>query len=120
MKLLPILLLAMSIAVHAQDYTYTNNNGTIIITGYTGVGGSVTIPDMITGLPVTSIGPSAFSGLTNLTSVTIPDGVTNIGDSAFLNCFNLTNVAIPASVISIGNFAFNVCSNSLLKNSQKD
>ena len=37
-------------------YTYTTNNGTITITGYTGPGGAVTIPGTINGLPVTSIG----------------------------------------------------------------
>ena len=33
----------------------------ITITGYTGSGGDVILPDTINGLPVTSIGASAFS-----------------------------------------------------------
>ena len=57
--------------VQAQDYTYITNSGTITITGYTGPGGDVTIPDRINGLPVTSIGAYAFYGCTNLISVTI-------------------------------------------------
>jgi hypothetical protein len=64
----------------AQDFTFMNTKGTITITGYTGPGGAVTIPTTINGLPVTSVGDRAFSGLNNLTGVTIPDSVTNLGD----------------------------------------
>ncbi len=37
----------------------------------------------------TSIGDSAFSGCTSLTSITIPDSVTSIGYAAFYGCTNL-------------------------------
>ena len=58
---------------------------------------------------VTSIGESAFSKCTSLTSVAIPDSVTSIGDYAFTNCTSLTSVAIPDSVTSIGFRAFDNC-----------
>ena len=58
---------------------------------------------------VTSIGASAFSGCSNLTSVEIPEGVKSIGDSAFWDCIGLTGVPIPESVESIGAFAFHGC-----------
>jgi hypothetical protein len=60
---------------------------------------------------VVSIGESAFSGCTNLVSITISDSVTNIGDSVFYECTNLTGVTIPDSVTSIGSSAFNGCTN---------
>ncbi len=121
-RLLPLLLLLMlPAAVQAQSYTntygiwgYTTTNGTITITGYTGPGGDVTIPDRIpdttNGLPVTSIGANAFSDCTSLANVTIPNSVTSIGAQAFYYCTSLTSVTIPNSVTNIGGGAFFVCS----------
>jgi len=71
-------LLFLAGAVHAQ-YNYTTNNGAITITGYTGPGDVLAIPGVLTGLPVTTIGDSAFNGNTSLTNVTIPGSVLNIG-----------------------------------------
>ena len=58
---------------------------------------------------VTSIGNSAFSGCSGLTSINIPNRVESIGDAAFYDCSNLTSVTIPNSVESIGLFAFRNC-----------
>jgi hypothetical protein len=96
-------------AVVQAQFNYTNTNGTITITGYTGPGGAVTIPSTINGLPVTSIGDWAFGGCNSLTSVTIPNSVTSIGDGAFFDCTSLTSVTIPDSVTSIGAGAFDSC-----------
>ena len=52
----------------------------VAITGYTGSGGDVILPDTINGLPVTNLGDYAFTYCTSLTSVTIPNSVTNIGN----------------------------------------
>jgi len=92
------------------QFTFTTNNGTLTITGYTGSGGAATIPSTIYGLPVTSIGEDAFYNNTSLTSVTIPNSVTSIGAAAFNYCSRLTNVIIGDSVTNIGNEAFANCS----------
>jgi hypothetical protein len=108
-RLLPLLLLALPAAVHAEDFIYTTNDGAITITGYNGPGGAVTIPDTINDLPVTGIGNAAFAHCTSLTSVTIPNSVTSIGDWAFEFCTSLTSVAIPNGVTAIGSDAFFDC-----------
>lgn len=106
------LLMASAATVKGDDFTYTTNypaTNTITITGYTGPGGSVTIPGTINGLPVTCIGHGTFANCNCLTNVTIPNSVTSIGNSAFTSCGSLTNIIIPDSVISIGNEAFEYC-----------
>lgn len=58
---------------------------------------------------VISIGESAFSGCTGLTSVNIPSGVTNIGILAFSSCTGLISVDIPNTVTDIYQQAFQGC-----------
>ncbi len=58
-----------------------------------------------TGSQLTSIGEQAF-GRCKLTSVTIPDGVTTIGNGAFMSCSNLTSVTFGSGVETIGASAF--------------
>ena len=65
---------------------------------------------IIIGNRVTTIGQTAFSGCSSLTSVTIPNSVTTIKEYAFSGCSSLTSVTIPNSVTTIGESAFNQCS----------
>ena len=114
----------LSLYVHAHDayidgiyYNLDTNNKTATVTydttGRNKYSGSVTISSTIsyqsTTYIVKNIGESAFSGCSNLTSVTIPNSVTSIDSEAFSGCSNLTSVTIPNSVTSIGNYAFHNC-----------
>jgi hypothetical protein len=56
------------------------------------------------------IGPEAFDGCANMTSITIPNSIVSIGRSAFGDCKSLPLVTIPDNVTSIGEFAFGGCS----------
>lgn len=94
-------------------------NNTAEIQNYSGPGGSVIIPTyvqypgegnggaggnggdggaIVEGPPssnfirVSSIGAEAFKGHTDITSITIPEGVESIGASAFSGCTNLANI----------------------------
>jgi hypothetical protein len=106
--LLLLLLLTLPAVVQAQ-FTYTTNNRSITITGYTGTNAVMTIPSSTNGLPVTSIGDDAFSFCTSLTSITIPDSVTSIGEEAFYGCTVLQSGIIGNGVTNIGQYAFWDC-----------
>ena len=45
----------------------------------------------------------------NITNVTISDGVASIGNYAFYNCSRLTDITTPESLLKIGDFAFYDC-----------
>ena len=91
------------------DYEYALlDDGTVEITGYNGKAEKLTIPNMLNGKKVTSIGDNAFSGCSFLISITIPDSVTSIGDSVFYRS-SLTSVTIPDSVAQIGVNPFECC-----------
>ena len=59
--------------------------------------------------PVIKINDKAFSGNTNLTVVTLPDGLVEIGNYAFSGCKNLESVTLPESLTTLGSGAFSGC-----------
>lgn len=56
------------------------------------------------------IGESVFDGCTNLTTVTLGEGITSIDYYCFNECSSLKSITFPASITKIGNHAFWNCS----------
>ena len=100
------IMLVDSKGAEIKDYVIPNDVTSIGGSAFSGCTGltSVAIPNS-----VTSIGNQAFSGCTGLTSVNIPNNVTTIGYAAFNGCIGFTSITIPNSVTSIGNNAFDGC-----------
>ena len=120
------------------DFTYSVTGTEAAITGYTGSGGNVVVPDTIDGYKITGIGSSAFANNTLITSVTLGKNIkeirnnafsscthlesvtmsynstveytASIGDSVFIDCTSLAKVSLSENVASIGNYAFSGCS----------
>jgi len=71
--------------------------------------GAIRVPSELGGRAVTGIGNSAFSMCSDLTGVTIPEGVTSLGTSLFYCDFKITELTVPASVTNITVGAFYAC-----------
>ncbi|HTR40189.1 MAG TPA: leucine-rich repeat domain-containing protein [Pseudomonadales bacterium] len=109
--------LALPVAQAQFNYVtnYVINSGySITITGYTGPGGTVTIPAIINGYIVKNIGEDAFENNTSVTGVVftnLPAYLSiSVATSAFMGCTGLTNV-IFGDVTNIGDLAFADCTN---------
>ena len=90
-------------AIGETSRIYNNDRLAVVGTG------NLTIPDVLGGKPVVSIGNYAFKYCVGVTGVTIPNSVTNIGDFAFYECSALASVVIPCGVKTIGEDAFYSC-----------
>lgn len=98
----------ITVSAETSDYTFDPTTGTV--TGYSGTGGDVVIPDSIDGVPVKAIGENAFMRCTSLTKITMPDTVTSVGEYAFFDCSSLESVNLPNTLTTVGKLAFQGCS----------
>ncbi|HCG35547.1 MAG TPA: hypothetical protein DER23_04295 [Clostridiales bacterium] len=78
--------------------------------GTVGIGGSAFEGlEQITSATIPSsvkyIGNRAFANCTGITTVALPENI-NIAESAFINCSSLENITIPESTTGLGKFAF--------------
>lgn len=92
-------------------FTYKENgDGTCSITGYDKnqtLPDSLVIPSTYNGLPVVSIGNSAFYGI-RVKTVIISEGIREIGNSAF-NGSSLQTLLFPSTLTTINFMAFDGC-----------
>ena len=75
-----------------QASVVSNPDGATKYTGDISVSSAVTFDGLMCS--VTSIGERAFSGCSNLTAITLPEGVTSIGVDAFSGCSGLTSIVV--------------------------
>ena len=115
-------MLAMSLALVADVETI---NGTTWFFQATGEGveitygveaavspkptGVLSIPSILGGRTVVSIGPYAFYDCSGLNRVMIPSSVKRIGEYAFYGCRGLDDLILPGFLSEIGNYAFYGC-----------
>ena len=71
-----------------------------------GPGASLTSVNASAATGLVRVGNSAFSGVTALTAVTLPNSVTTIGQSAFFGTTALESVTAPSALTTIGPRAF--------------
>ena len=115
-KSLSVLLAALMLcgcfvtAFASGDFTYTEADGSITVTGYTGTSKALVIPAEIDGKPVTAVADSAFAGLA-IESVLISENVVTVGAWAFRECFSLSSVSFEegSALETVGTSAFQLC-----------
>ena len=101
-----------SFTVDSANETYSSNNGlllskdgkTVYLAAPNNTYGDYTLPE-----DVTSIAEAAFSGISNLTSLTFTHDVA-LANKAFANCPNLASVTLT-NVDELPSYAFYGCSN---------
>lgn len=71
--------------------------------------GTVTIPSVVEGHPVTALDGIAFANCEKITQVVIPSTVTSIGQGAFQYCKSLKDIIIPNGVKKLPRSLFQGC-----------
>ena len=93
------------------QFTFTTNNGTLTISGYSGSYTNLVIPSKTNGMSVVAIADYALwdDGTHGMLNVVIPNTITSIGVSAFQGNVWLKSVIIPNSVTYLGDNTFDYC-----------
>lgn len=93
----------------ATDFSYTIQDGSIVILRYFGSDALVVIPENIDGLPVTAIASGAFSG-TQIQSVVLPKSLVSVEAGAFDGC-TLETLLLFDNLESFSDASFSDCVN---------
>ena len=88
-----------TIRVNGLVYSYLTDT-TLQVTGYTGTAASVSILSQYEGLKVTQIASGAFKNKTTLKTVSLSKNLTYISSSAFTGCTNLDTMTATSGTYS--------------------
>lgn len=94
-------------------FKYSESDGKITISSYSGTATDLIIPASIGGMPVIAIADNAFQN-TSISSVSIPETVESIGWFSFENCKSLKMAIISKNVTEIGYNAFASCKDLII------
>ena len=97
------------VGYNINDNIYVVDGGYATLAKGNAIGDVVISPTIIinnTTYDVATIGQYAFSNNTEITSVTIPDGITIIGDNAFYGCSGIGKLTMGKDIWKIGSKAF--------------
>lgn len=98
------------IAVTVDDVTYTFDKDNAVVTKDKGKIGNVAIASSVEcdgkTYNIVGIADNVFKNNTNITTITIPDGVALIGNYAFSGCKSIQTISIGSGLKSIGERAF--------------
>lgn len=97
------------ISVFSDFEYYENEEKGITVYSYLGNATEATVPESISGKPVTRIGRYAFYLNDSVEKVTLPDTVTVIGEGAFSRCAALNYIVFSNAITTIGEKAFYNC-----------
>ncbi len=87
----------------------TSNSYGISISGSWAFAECTNLTSLTLGDGISTVPPYAFSGCLHLTGVLLPNSVTTIGNGAFEDCQDLPNLSLPGTVASLGAYAFWRC-----------
>ena len=73
---------------------WVNVNGSVTVAGYSAEGSIVVIPSTLGGAMVTAIANHAFRDAASITSITVPASVKSIGSYAFSGCTELKSITM--------------------------
>ena len=89
--------IGVSAANGDSEYAYyvKSRDKTVVIEGYKGAGGHVTVPATLDGYPVSEIGMNAFENRDDLITLTLPISLTEFSPYACYGCDNLEAIRVP-------------------------
>lgn len=91
------------------DYEYFIKNDKLVLSNYFGSDSVITTPTSFNDKIVEIIGGACFKGNTNITSLTISDGVTEIEKYGLAELENLVNLKLSNTIETLGEYSLRGC-----------